>query len=278
MMPTFVIIGAMKCGTTSLHHYLRDHPEICMSRIKETDYFLGGEEFARGQAWYESQFSRAAKARGEASPNYTKPWLFPRVAERMAAAVPEARLIYLVRDPIERMISHYKHRFADCRERRPLNEALADRERNPYLNCCRYYRNVEPFLDYFPRDRLLIVASEELRHDRQPTLRRVLEFVAVDPAFTGRSLRKEFHRAERKFRPWGNLLGRLAERLQLARFSGMPNPPCKPEELTLDEGVRRWLLETLLPDVALLEQLAGRTFDAWNLSLPPQGEQHRRAA
>jgi hypothetical protein len=197
----------------------------------------------------------------------------------MAAAVPHARLIYLVRDPIERMISHYRHRCGHRTERRSLNEALANRGRNAYLNGSLYYRNVESFLDCFPREQLLIVASEELRNDRQATLARILEFVGVDPAFTGRSIRKEFHRAERRFRSWGYLLGGLVERLQLRSFSGMQGPPCEPaSNLTLDDSVREWLVETLLPDVALLERLAGRTFDAWNLARPPQDECNRRAA
>ena len=71
MLPDFIIIGAMKCGTTSLHHYLSLHPDISVSRRKELDFFVAEENWARGLAWYESQFPDKGKVRGEASPKYT---------------------------------------------------------------------------------------------------------------------------------------------------------------------------------------------------------------
>src|SRR5687768_14093660 len=98
MLPTFVIIGAMKCGTTSLHYYLAQHPEICMPQKKETDFFITEINYHRGRGWYESLFAQpakiTAKACGEASPNYAKTWQFRGVPERMHDLLPQARLIY----------------------------------------------------------------------------------------------------------------------------------------------------------------------------------------
>jgi hypothetical protein len=265
MLPDFVIIGTMKCGTTSLYHYLAEHPEIGMSRIKETDYYVAERNYARGRSWYESLFPKGAKVCGEASPNYTKPWLFPGVPERIHAELPAARLIYLVRDPIARMISHYQHRYAGRKERRPLCEALTAKDHNPYLTTSRYYRNVKGFLDFYPREQLLIVTSEELRDSRQATLRRIFAFLEVNSDFVGRSVNMEWHRAERKFTDrWSLLSGLLSHKwISKALFRRHRARLRPPADLTLDDDARRWVIDSLRRDIAELEDLAGRSLDRW---------------
>ena len=109
MLPTFITIGAMKCGTHSLHQYLDLHPEIAMSQRKELNFFLTEAKFAQGLEWYSAQIAGNGTARGESSPNYSKCHMFPGVAERMHATLPDIKLIYLVRDPVERAVSHYVH-------------------------------------------------------------------------------------------------------------------------------------------------------------------------
>ncbi len=267
MLPNFLIIGAMKCGTTSLYHYLAEHPEVVMSQVKETNYFIAEKNYVRGRSWYESLFPEAAKARGEASPNYTKPWLFRGVPERIHAELPAARLIYLVRDPIARMISHYQHRYAGRKEHRPLAEALTDKDRNPYLNTSRYFRNVQGFLDFYPRDQLLIVTSEELRNARQATLKRIFAFLEVDPGFVGRRLKKEWHRTESKFTDRWSLLGGLLSHTWISKafFRNHRSRLAPPTDLTLDDDARRWLTGQLRPDIDGLRKLAGSDFESWKL-------------
>src|SRR5688572_24468381 len=111
MLPNFFIIGAMKAGTTSLWQYLRRHPEIFMSKLKEPGYFTEELRWDQGIEWYRSLFDDAGSARavGEASTSYTKWPRFAGIPARMHALVPEARLIYLVRDPGDRIRSHYIH-------------------------------------------------------------------------------------------------------------------------------------------------------------------------
>ncbi|MEZ5721509.1 MAG: sulfotransferase [Paracoccaceae bacterium] len=84
LLPQFIIIGAMKSGTTTLYRYLDLHPAVEMSRDKETDFFLTEKNRARGLDWYAAQFTSEARVRGEASPNYTKRRDFPGVPERLA--------------------------------------------------------------------------------------------------------------------------------------------------------------------------------------------------
>ena len=114
-LPSFLVIGAMKAGTTSLYHYLHAHPQVFMPSIKELDFFVAGGNWGRGLHWYQKQFAGAgpgAVAVGEASTMYTKYPSVDGVPERIAAHLPEVRLVYVVRDPIDRIRSHYRHRVA----------------------------------------------------------------------------------------------------------------------------------------------------------------------
>lgn len=103
-LPNVLVIGAMKAGTTSLHRHLDLHPEIGMSERKELHLFTR-PDWRQHLDWYTGHFSSAAPVQGESSPNYTKRRLFPGVPARIAAALPEVRLIYILRDPVERMRS-----------------------------------------------------------------------------------------------------------------------------------------------------------------------------
>ncbi len=106
-LPNLLVVGAMKCGTSSLHNYLARHPDIFMSAEKELNFFTGSNS---GQSldWYKAQFPVDAPVRGESSQNYSKRHnpLFPGAAEAIKAVIPDTKLIYLVRDPIERYRSH----------------------------------------------------------------------------------------------------------------------------------------------------------------------------
>lgn len=125
-LPNLIIIGAMKSGTTSLHHYLNLHPEICMSRQKELNFFIEERNWSRGIQWYKSHFEAEAKIYGESSPNYTMYPIWKSVPERMFSVIPETKLIYIIRNPIEQIISHYVHKYAVGKENRSIEQALAN--------------------------------------------------------------------------------------------------------------------------------------------------------
>ena len=134
-LPNFIVIGAMKSGTTSLFHYLQAHPQVFMSPLKEVEFFVEEKNWRRGMDWYRAQFAGAspgALAIGEASTAYTKYPEYPGVPERIASSLPDARLIYILRDPIERIRSHYQHRVLSGAEREPLERAVLNDER--YMN------------------------------------------------------------------------------------------------------------------------------------------------
>src|SRR5205085_10467190 len=103
VLPNLIVIGAAKCGTTSLHRYLDLHPEVAMSKTKQLHFFTEKENWGRGLAWYESHFDTPAQVRGESTPAYSAWPVHRGVPERIARVVPDTRLIYLVRDPVERV-------------------------------------------------------------------------------------------------------------------------------------------------------------------------------
>jgi hypothetical protein len=107
--PDFIVIGAMKCGTTTLYRMLAEHPDIGMSRDKEPDFFIVEKNFRRGPQWYSDQFDHSARLHGEASPNYSKAEAFAGVPERIRSHCRGVRLIYAVRDPVVRFLSQYRH-------------------------------------------------------------------------------------------------------------------------------------------------------------------------
>ena len=163
-----------------------------MSRPKELNFFVAELNWDLGPDWYASHFDAAAGVRGETSPHYTNLPRFAGVAERIRDLLPDsARVIYMVRDPIDRMLSHYLHNVGGGYEARPLEGALADPE-SAYVARGRYAMQAEPYLREFGAERLLIVSREELAAERRATMRRVFGFCGVDPSFDSSQFEREW--------------------------------------------------------------------------------------
>jgi hypothetical protein len=227
-LPTALIVGAQKAGTTALFAYLRRHPAVLGPSWKEVSYF--DRHFGRGEAWYRGNFPNdlrvwLVKRRGlepvvaEASTGYL---FHPLAPERVKALLPTARLIALLRDPVERAYSHYQHEVALGREPLSFEEAL-DREGErldgelermradpryfsyawwnyTYLARGRYAEQLERWYEIFPREQLLVVATEDLRNDPRATYARVLEHVGA-PAYELDSYPTIFSRDYAEMRP-----------------------------------------------------------------------------
>lgn len=285
-LPNFLVIGAMKAGTTSLYHYLQAHPQVYMPPVKELAFFAEGSNWRRGLDWYRKQFVSAdpnAIAIGEASTLYTK---YPRhrgVPQRIAAHIPEARLIYVIRDPIVRIRSHYQHRVTQGSERTPFEEAVFE---NPiYVDCSRYALQIEQYMGYFPREQLLVITSEDLRDARLATIRKVYEHLGVDTDFVPNILDRRFYKTKERpahslIPPWvrkglkehfpaskraveleSNIL-RVFNRL-LGRAEGGPD---RANSFAIPETVRRRLVCLLADDVRRLRGYMGSDFGGWGIS------------
>ena len=273
-LPNLVVLGAQKCGTSGLHYYLSLHPEISMSRPKELNFFIEERNWPRGVDWYRRHFDPRARVRGESSPNYTAYPQHDGVPERMHALLPDARLIYLVRDPLERIAAHWVHNYAKRRERGTLRETLTHPQTS-YIERSRYHMQIERFLRFYDRDRVLVIEQDDLRGDREATLRSVFEFAGVDPDFTHPRFSDERHQTSRKMRS-----SRLAMRLE--RASRSRGGKVLPSSLWLGldallplrrpierPDVRAALgpdeLEVLREDGERLRELTGRDFEHWSI-------------
>src|SRR5215475_5027581 len=199
-LPNLIIIGAMKCGTSSLHYYLGFHPQIVMSQQKELNFFIQERNWSKGIDWYKSHFTGAATVYGEASPNYTNYPFWTGVPERMASILPDAKLIYLVRDPIERMISQYIHEMAASPEQRTFSEAITDTDNNHYLSRSLYYVQLEQYLKHFSRSQILVLAQEELYAERRTVMETIFRFLEVDLTFSSEKFRQLRHLSKEKRR------------------------------------------------------------------------------
>lgn len=275
--PNLIVIGALKAGTTSLHSYLDAHPDIGMSQVKELDFFIEQGNLGRGLDWYWRQFDARFPVRGEASPRYAMRPATEPVAERMAQVLPGLRVIYMVRDPIERLISNYEHWRRMGLEFRTLEDAL-DVHRPYYVEVSRYRYQLEPFLKALGQDRVLVVPQERLRRQRMDTLRGVFSFAGVDPAFqsprfeqewlvgteqsstlaVARSLADRTHL--RQLWPRLPLTTRQAITRALNRRRGADRP--RPQ---ISDRVRAQLTETFAPDVEALRALTGDAYDEWSV-------------
>jgi len=273
-LPNLLIIGAQKCGTSGLHYYLGLHPEVSMSKPKELNFFIEERNWPRGADWYARHFSARATVRGEASPNYTACPQHMGVPERMAELLPDARLIYIVRDPLERIEAHWVHNYAKRREKGTLSETLMH-PNTSYISRSQYFMQLQQFLKYFPDERVLVLDQHDLRNRRLETLRAVFEFVEVDPDFQHPSFEQERHRTARKKR--ATRLGSRIQKVSRTRMGrliprkawlalDLALPLSKPiERPDVRDALDDEVLEVLRQDAQRLREYTGREFAHWSL-------------
>jgi hypothetical protein len=208
LRPTFLVLGAQKAGTTSLHSYLSEHPAVLSAALKEVQYF--NLFYDRGESWYRAQFPLAttawairrrlgvSPAVGEATAAYL---FYPRVPERVHAFDPRMNLIAVLRDPVDRAYSHFQMELRWGRESGSFEDALAQEEREipPELERIRndpeyvshngfsrtyvarglYAEQLERWLQFFPRAQLLVLTSEELLADPAQVMSRIASFFGI---------------------------------------------------------------------------------------------------
>jgi hypothetical protein len=300
-LPDFLIIGAPKAGTTALHAALAEHPQLYLSPVKEPKYYMCGDspppaykgpgDAHSNQEWiwqrerYQGLFAgvRPGALAGESTPFY----LYNRDARRrIAADIPYARLIAVLRDPVDRLYSNWMHLRADGLEPcADIVEACAremarvDAGWAPFWHYRRlgmYGRQLADLFEHFPREQVLLLRYRELVDQPEQTLRRVCAFLDVAPGgvsavpagnsrpFVGEGAHtKVLGPVIRAGARAGAFLPpqvwRRVSRPLIAQLHGRGSA----DRPKLDPGQRAQLLEPFLDDIRLLEDVTGESFDSW---------------
>lgn len=283
------IIGASKAGSSALHAYLAEHPQICMSREKEPCFFVDPGELQA--AWpimarqpcshdrdaYLDLWKGGEKARyrGEGSVYYSQAPHRSNVPARIAAACPDARIIYIVREPVTRAIGHYWQRFKEFQEPLPLDQAV--RENALYRDTSDYALQLRAYLEHFDAAQIHVVVAEDLRAHRRQVLADCIDWLGLEPFAY-----EEFQLADRHRSPpttrrqrfplvsrmrdsglWSiarrHLPADIVARLRTASTVTF-------DKQQVDEtAARAYLTEYLAPRRVAFEDLIGRRVIAWDM-------------
>lgn len=275
MLPTFLIIGAQKAATTSLYLYLGKHPDIFAAEPKETNFFVTEGRWHLGRAWYESLFDAAGDAlhRGEASPGYTFFPFYRGAPERAASLIPDARIIYVVRHPVERMVSAWAQAVSAGLEDLDIERALLYQANYVLASC--YGLQISRWAACFRPEQILVVRSEDLATEPGSTLDQVLDHLGLaagwrpgnlgvryNPADDKRIARRPVRRVAAVLRHLG--LQRAATALGPRTLHRLARP-MRPDDCELSPDVAEAIAEVLRSDMAVLREFVGPDMDLWDL-------------
>lgn len=178
----FMILGAMKSGTSTLADILSMHPEICFCREKEPHFFSKSSDWQKDLGNYRRLYSPTEnQISGEASTTYT---CYPEFNKDIWQALydfnPKLKFIYIMRDPIERIVSHYIHNYLRGYTSEPLENIVLSQSQ--YINRTRYFVQIKPYLDRFGEEQLLLLTFEEFIENKALFLSRIADFLSIDAA------------------------------------------------------------------------------------------------
>jgi hypothetical protein len=290
-LPNFFIIGAAKAGTTSLYEYIKNHPEIYLSNVKEPHYFCNDALYEKGLDYYvDTYFSGAERypARGEATPHYL---YYEKAARRMAEALPRThqKFIVVLRNPVQRAYSLYWNMVAEGHESLSFEDAVAaessrlndasthhfGRVRHQYVDSGMYARQIRTYFKYFDPSQFLILFLEDLVDNHDEVIRGVYRFIGVSDRVeiespktcnaSGMPRYRALHRFLRHPNRMKRALGRVvpftvkyrvAELLLSLNKKQVKYPPMKPEMQDL-------LQKRFSEDIKDLEKIVGRPILHW---------------
>jgi hypothetical protein len=296
VMPNFLIIGAAKSGTTSLYHYLKEHPQVYMSPIKETRFFaLGLDEKksytdVRDQKLvansvhsleaYQDLFKNVSNevAIGEDSPLYL---YHAHAAERIKKMLPDVRLIAILRNPADRAFSHFIHsvrinaeplkNFAEALEAEPLRNGQ-NIAWSHYFARGLYYEQVKRYFDLFDKEQIKIYVYDDLRKDPVLLMQDIYRFLGINDTFLPNTTLKHGvggtyksallpRLVESQF--YKTILGPMYRKIPLPirenflqRYLTNPKPTMPPD-------IRRQLVERYRDDILKLQDLLSRDLSVW---------------
>lgn len=178
--PDFLIIGAMKCATSTLHEQLALQSGIFMTELKEPNFFSNDEIYQQGMTWYLSQFDDAQSKDicGESSTHYTKLPTYPQTVDRIYEHFPNLKFIYVMRHPMDRLVSQYIHEWTQRVINIDINQAIYDYPE--LISYSQYPLQLQPFFDTFGQERILPIFFERLLKYPQTELEKIAKFIGYE--------------------------------------------------------------------------------------------------
>ncbi len=288
-LPDFLILGAMKSGTTTLHQHLEHNPGVFMASPKEPNFFSIDKVYERGTDWYADLFAdaHADQICGEASASYTRFPRFAQTAERIASLLPKVKLVYIMRHPVDRFYSNYvfDHSYG---HHDSIRETL--RNRTHVLETSNYMLQIEKYLQHFSREQMLFLLLDDLKQTPQQLLQELFDFLKIDNQGSAAPthlqanpqghnyVTRQCNTSLQRFRslPGMQLMKQvvpsgLRSRLRESVMHQLPNSrigkwiahrqTAKSELLTPE--LRQELLDRLAEPTTQLEQFLGRDLSAW---------------
>lgn len=273
-LPDFVVAGAAKGGTTSLFYYLKPHPQVWMPEAKELHFF--SNHFDRGAEWLRAQFAPAGadQIAGEMTPEYLE---HPQAAERMHSVVPDAKIVIILRHPVERAYSHYQMQRAKFSAEEPFNDILDLEEKGgveavplphaAYLRGGRYHEHIQRWLRHYPRSALLVLLMDDLERDPAGVYRQLCAHIGVGSEPLPDNLGRRYNRTmpvRSKFLRKVMVRYRLDKRLpgnagQYLDYFNRDKGNYEP----LDSATRQRLLDYYRDDTTALADFLDRDLTSW---------------
>ena len=194
--PNLFIVGAMKSGTTSLHNYLNTHPQIFMSAVKEPDYFSSSRNFMLTEKEYLNLFQGASDELyiGESSTSYSRMPFRKNVAQKIYNHSPKAKIIYLIRDPLERIISQYKHMVRGNYEVTSLIDMITN-QYDSSLNSSYYAYQIKPYIKLFGLESVYVDTLEALTNSPEFFFKSLFSWLGVDNFFIPPNINKNYFKS-----------------------------------------------------------------------------------
>ena len=274
----FMIIGAMKCGTTTLAEILSNHPDVCFSRQKEPHFFSKNTNWRNCLEEYQSLYQpNGQQICGEASTTYT---FYPQynACPEIYQFNPNLKLIYMMRNPVDRVVSQYLHCYSRGYTSLPLEKAILS---SPgYINITRYYIQIRPYLELFGEQKVLLLTLEEFLGSKRDTLTKIANFLNIDPEkfgdFEQIHANKSIGEAKRNMRVKNighnsiisSIKPYIPKTLREITTKGIHKLTARKiaHKPDLSDSLKKIINDLLILDVLEIEKIMGRKIEEWDLS------------
>ncbi len=276
----FIGIGAAKSATTWLYECLKEHPEICLSKIKDVSFFSQKENYEQGIGWYESYFSHCRKnqVKGEFTTSYLNN---VDASKLIKQTFPNVKIIACLRNPIEKSYSSFYHRLFDSKHCfKSFDEALREEPEN-FTRPGFYYQSLKRYFDIFDKENILILIYEDINKNPINFIKNIYQFLEVAPSFVSPKAKSKINPTKIKISSLNKILHqKIIKRIKKTNFGKKLSQSAKVRNIfyklveaplsrvksplpEMSSRVRQYLQKAYEKDVKNLEKLIGRNLDFW---------------